>query len=66
MVRCKDFTYKWVWQNSRIQGMENYGYYEVWYKGHCFNFGRHFLSKKAAQKYVSAVVREYKKRKETV
>ena len=61
MVRCKDFEYKAVYAGKRIQGHENDWVYEVYYKGHNFNFGHKFYTKKAAQAWVSAVVRNYKK-----
>lgn len=55
-VKCKDFNLVWRWHRQNIQGLENDGYYEIWYQ-HKKLIGE-ARTKKEAQKIISQKVKE--------
>ena len=52
---CCDIV--WEWSGSRLQGLENYGYYVVVIKKTGHRFPYHFSSKKAASSWLGKQVR---------
>lgn len=55
-IKCKDFGLKWVFERQNIKGLENGGYYEIWFQ-HKKLIGK-ARTKAEAQKIISQKVKE--------
>lgn len=65
MVRVKDFKYTVRRTGTRITGEAQY-LWHVSYKDQDFDFGHRFTTKRQAQEWVSAIVRNYKEGRRNV